>query len=108
MISFGSSNYSLLSILNDTKENTNLVINLAFELNQEYYNFLKEQELKVIKESENLINKFNPKDFELFSKFIEKIHLKGKGQSFQCGACLVKLSFHIRSIIYINNTEIEF
>ena len=108
MISFDSSNYSSLPILNDTKENTNLVINPAFELNQEYYNFLKEQELKVIKKSENLVNNFKPKDIELFSKFIEKTHLKEKDQSFQCGVCLVKLSFHIRGIININDTEIGF
>ena len=107
-ISFDSSNYSYLSILNDTKENADILINPVFELNQEYYNFLKEQELNEIKNSENLVNNFNPKDFELFTKFIEKTHLKNKGQTVQCDACLVKLSFHIRGIIYINNTEIGF
>ena len=108
MISFDSSNYSSLSLLNDTKDNANMQINPLYELNQEYYSFLKEQELKEIKETENLNNNFNPKEFDLFTKFIKKNHLENKGQTLQCEACLVKLSFHIRGIIYINNNEVGF
>ena len=74
MISFDSSNYSSLSLLNDTKDNANMQINPLYELNQEYYSFLKEQELKEIKETENLNNNFNPKEFDLFTKFIKKNH----------------------------------
>ena len=106
MISFESSNYtSFISNLNDTKENANMSLNPVYELNQEYYSFLKEQEMK---ESEILSNNFNPKDFEIFTKFITKKHLKEKGSGLQCEACLVKLPFHIRGIIYINNKEIGF
>ena len=107
MISFDSSNYSSFSIsnLNDTKYNANMTLNPVYELNQEYYSFLKEQE---IKESEILSNNFNPKDLDIFTKYIEKKHLREKGTVLQCQACLVKLPFHITGIIYINSTEIGF
>jgi len=104
MISFDS-----LSILNDTKLACgDIVINPAYELNQEYYSFLTLQEIKESKEAENAVNVYNPKDFEIFSDFIEKNHLKGKGIYLQCEACLVKLPFHIRGIIFVNNEEIGF
>ena len=107
MISFDSLNFS--SILNDTKVACgDIVINPQFELSQEYYSFLTLQEIKESKEAENAVNVYNPKDFEIFSDFIEKNHLKGKGIYLQCEACLVKLPFHIRGIIFVNNEEIGF
>ena len=80
-------------------------INPVYELNEEYYNYLKEKE---IKNEEKYENDFNPKDYEIFTKFIEKNHLKNKGQCIHCDACLVKLSSHIRGVIYTNNEEIGF
>ena len=109
MISFDSLNFSSISNLNDTKLACgDLLINPQFELNQEYYSFLTLQEIKESKEAENSINVYNPKDFEIFSDFIEKNHLKGKGIYLQCEACLVKLPYHIRGIIFVNNEEIGF
>ena len=110
LVSFDSLNYSSLSNLNDTKpENIiNMNINPQFELNQEYYSFLKDQEIKEIKETDNLANNFNQKDFQIFSKFIEKQHLKDESSFLQSDACLVKLPYHIRGIIYINDKEIGF
>ena len=105
MISFDSSNYSSFSIsnLNGTKDNANMTLNPVYELNQEYYSFLKEQE---IKESEILSNNFNPKDFDIFTKYIEKKHLREKGTVLQCQACLVKLPFHITGAI--RNTKCKY
>ena len=85
----------------------NRIINPIYELNEEYYSFLKEIEKK--EGEETLVNNnFNQKDFEIFSKYIYNKHLNIKGKVLQCEACLVKLPFHIRGIIYINNSEIGF
>ena len=48
MISFDSLNFSSIS----NQENINDKINLIYELNQEYYSFLKDKELMEIKEQE--------------------------------------------------------
>jgi len=58
-------------------------------------------------EKENLVNNYE-KDLDLFNKYIEKKHLIQKEYCLSCEACLVKLSFHIRGIIYINQKEIGF
>ena len=79
-------------------ENVNLIP--LYEYNQEKYIYMKKIE------KENLID--YEKDFDLFNKYIEKKHLTKKGYSLSCEACLVKLSFHIRGIIYINYKEIGF
>ena len=109
MISFDSLNYSTLSNLNESKQDSmNLTMSPLYELNQEYYSFLREQEIKEAKETENLINNFNQKDFDIFTKLIEKKHLINKGHCLQCEACLVRLSFHIKGVIYVNYKEIGF
>ena len=92
---------------NNNTPNINEIIPI-YELNQEYFNFLKGVEVKDDKKAENYATNFNPKDYKIFTKFIEKKHLINRGQSLQCDACLVKLSSHIRGIMYINNNEIGF
>ena len=88
----------------DKKEKDNMIINPVYELNKEYFFYLKEKETE-----ENIINNnYNPEDFDIFTKFIYNKHLYKRGKSLQCGACLVKLPFHIRGIIYINYKEIGF
>ena len=104
MASFDSLNFSSLS----NQDTLNKVINPIYELNEEYYPFLKDKELIETKEQENSVNLFNPKDLQLFQQFIEKNHLKNKGIYLQCEACLVKLPFHIKGIIFVNNEEIGF
>ena len=104
IMSFDSLNFSTLS----SQENINNKINPIYELNRDYFSFLRDKELIEIKESENSINSYDPKDLELFQRFIEKTHLKNKGIYLQCEACLIKLPFHIRGIIFLNNEEIGF
>ena len=104
MISFDSLNFSSLS----NQENINNKINPIYELNQEYYSFLKDKELIEIKEQENSINSYDPYDLKLFQDFIEKNHLHNKGIYLQCEACLIKLPYHIKGIIFVNNEEIGF
>ena len=104
-----SNDSSMLSNINEVKEeNSNMIITPLYEFNIEYYSFMREMEIKENEKTENLINNFNQKDFDIFTKFIEKIHFKNKAQCLQCEACLVKLPFHIKGIIYINETEIGF
>ena len=99
-------NDSIISIEN--KKDENIEINPIYELNQQNYYYIKEIEKKENKEENNLINNYNQKDFDIFSKYIYKKHLYKKGNVLQCEACLIKLAFHIRGIIYINQKEIGF
>ena len=104
MISFDSLNFSSTS----NQENINNKINPIYELYQEYYSFLKDKELIEAKEPENSINSYDPYDLKLFQYFIEKNHLHNKGIYLQCEACLIKLPYHIKGIIFVNNEEIGF
>ena len=111
--SFDSLNNSSSSNIGETKQDNNNISQYIplYELNTENYPFLKEEE---IKENENQtsnsnINNFNEKDYNIFIDYIKKKHFNKKG--YHCllsEACLVKLPFHIRGIIYINNKEIGF
>ena len=92
---------------NNIEENEIKIANPLYELNMELFSFLKFIEMEKNKE-ENLLDN-DSKDFNLFTKYINKTHFENKGPNcLQCEACLVKLSFHIRGIIYINNEEIGF
>ena len=99
---------------NDEEKNEKKIINPLYELNLELFSFLKFVEINKNKEEEekekdNLINKNDTKDFNLFIKYINKTHFENKNTNcLLCEACLVKLSFHIRGVIYINNKEIGF
>jgi hypothetical protein len=98
---------------NDIEKIENKIINPLYELNLELFSFLKFIEINKNKEEEKekeiLINKNNSKDFNLFFKYINRTHFENKGPNcLLCEACLVKLSFHIRGVIYINNKEIGF
>ena len=104
IMSFDSLNFSTLS----SNENINNKINPIYELNQEYFSFLKDKELIEAKEPENSINSYDPYDLKLFQYFIEKNHLHNKGIYLQCEACLIKLPYHIKGIIFVNNEEIGF
>ena len=104
-LNFKNENKNKNELTKDKKEKDNIIINPIYELNKEYFFYLKEKETE-----ENIINNnsFNPEDFDIFTKFIYNKHLYKRGKSLQCGACLVKLPFHIRGIIYINYKEIGF
>ena len=120
--SFDSLNNSSVSNISEIKQdysNSNSNINNIkqniplYELNQENYPFLKEIETK---ENDNpaqntntsIIN-FNEKDYNIFINYIKRKHFNKKDEHCLLSeACLVKLAFHIRGIIYINNKEIGF
>ena len=92
---------------NNKEENEIKIANPLYELNMELFSFIKFIEMEKDKE-ENLFDN-DSKDFNLFTKYINKTHFENKGSNcLQCEACLVKLSFHIRGLIYINNEEIGF
>ena len=92
---------------NNKEENETKVINPLYELNLELFSFLKFIEIEKNKE-ENLLDN-ESKDFNVFIKYINKTHFENNGPNcLLCEACLVRLPFHIRGIIYINNKEIGF
>ena len=99
-------NLNIKETVKEINEKNNRV-NPIYELNEENYSFLKEIEKKE-EDNSTVDNNFNQKDFEIFSKYIHNKHLFKKGNTLQCEACLVKLPFHIRGIIYINYREIGF
>ena len=88
------------------EENEIKIVNPLYELNLELFSFLKFIETEKNKE-ENLLDN-ESKDFNSFTKYINKTHFENKAHCLQCEACLVKLSFHVRGLIYINNEEIGF
>ena len=107
--SFDSLNNSSTSNIGENKQDNNNIP--LYELNVENYPFLKEAEIKEkeILASNESINNFNEKDYNIFIDYIKKKHFNKKGyHCFLSEACLVKLPFHIRGIIYINNEEIGF
>ena len=88
------------------EENEIKIVNPLYELNLELFSFLKFIETEKNKEENLLDNEL--KDFNSFTKYINKTHFENKAHCLQCEACLVKLSFHVRGLIYINNEEIGF
>ena len=117
-ISFDSLNNSSTSNLSETKQdNTNIgnsdkIKIPLYDLNQENYAFLKEDDIKesISSNSTQIVNNFNEKDFNIFLKYIKKKHCSkiDEDHCLYSEACLVKLPFHIRGIIYINDKEIGF
>jgi hypothetical protein len=89
------------SIINEETEKEGNIINQEiplYENNLENFSFLKEKE-KEYKENDNSI----------FQYYIERTHFNKKiEESCISTACLVKIAFHIRGIIYINDKEIGF
>ena len=113
--SFDSLNNSSASNISENKQDNNIISQYIplYELNEENYPYLKDIEIKEnekVASNKNLTtNIFNEKDFNIFLDYIEKKHFnKKKENCLTAEACLVKLPFHIRGIIYINNTEIGF
>ena len=111
--SFDSLNNSSASNISDKIDNN--IINQfipLYELNEENYPYLKETDIKEndknVPNTNLTINNFNEKDFNIFIDYIIKKHYSKKEECLWAEACLVKLPFHIRGIIYINNTEIGF
>ena len=82
-----------------------------YEYNQENYPFLKKVKKKE-KDNSNLKannEEYNEKDYFTFIEYIRRKHFKkNKENCLFSEACLVRLDFHIRGIIYINNNEIGF
>ena len=93
---------------NQKEANNNIEIIPIYELNEQNYFYLGEIQKQESVEEENNKNKYNQKDFEIFTKYIKQNHLLKKEHEPLCEACLVKLPFHIRGIIYINANEIGF
>ena len=120
--SFDSLSNSSVSVSNISEikqdSNSNLNVNIIkqniplYELNKENYPFLKEIETKendTIPKDANANINFNEKDYNTFVNYIKRKHfIKNTDQCLLSEACLVKLAFHIRGIIYINNKEIGF
>ena len=113
--SFDSLNNSSASNISENKQDNNIISQYIplYELNEENYPYLKDIEIKenekVVSNKNLTTNNFNEKDFNIFIDYIEKKHFnKKKENCLTAEACLVKLPFHIRGIIYINNTEIGF
>ena len=106
--SFDSLNNSSSNI-SEIKQNANIIKQIipSYELNQENYPFTKEKE---VKENDNSItNNFDENDFDTFIEYIKKKHFeKNNDHCLAAEGCLVKLPFHIRGVIYINNKEIGF
>ena len=117
-ISFDSMNNSPTSNLSETKQdiannsNSDKIKIPLYDLNQENYPFLKEDNIKEINDSNStqIVNNFNEKDFNIFLKYIKRKHCSkiDEEHCLYAEACLVKLPFHIRGIIYINDKEIGF
>ena len=117
-ISFDSMNNSSTSNLSEAKQDN--VNNISsdknkiplFDLNQENYPFLTEEDKKESNSSNStqIVNNFNQEDFDIFLKYIKKKRLNKVDEEhcLYAEACLVKLPFHIRGIIYINDKEIGF
>ena len=107
--SFDSLNNSSTSNINEIKQEEYIPL---YELNEENFPYLKDnenQEKDNANANTNEINNFNEKDYELFIDYIKKKHFNEKGENcILSEACLVKLPFHIRGIIYINNKEVGF
>ena len=100
--SFDSLNNSTSNV-SDIKQNANITKQIIplFELNQECFPLIKESE------NEENLNSFNEKDYKIFINYIKKKHF-GKNKVLFAEACLVKLPFHIRGVVYINDQEIGF
>ena len=106
-----SQNNSAVSIINEIKQENIIKQEIPlYENNQENYPFLKKGEKKKNENSNPKTNKeeYNEKDYYTFIEYIRRRHLKNKENCLYSEACLVRLDYHIRGIIYINNNEIGF
>ena len=103
--SFDSLNNSSASNISETKQENYIPI---YELNEENFQFLKDNENNENKENDS-DNSFNENDYKAFIYCIKRKHFnKDEEHCLLSEACLVKLPFHIRGVIYINNKEIGF
>ena len=113
--SFDSLNNSSASNISETKLDNYIP---TYELNEENFSYLKDNENKDNDNVEgkknensnsNLVSTFNENDYNIFIYYIKKKHFNKKEEHcILSEACYVKLPFHIRGVIYINNKEIGF